>query len=335
MDKVYLSTVTPVYRGEDYLRELVRELAAVRDDLTQRDSPLQLLESIFADDGSVDGSAGVLRALQKEHAWVRVVTLSRNFGQHPATIAGVLHSAGDWIATLDEDLQHHPRDLVSLLLHAVTHGQDVVYACPVLGVHQSWYRDFGSRGFKALVGRLSGNPYVPLFSSFRMMRGSVARAAAAVAGHETYFDIALCWFTSRVGALPLRLQDQRFIDTGISGYHLHSLLRHARRMLASSQVRSLRFGGLLGLIAVTVSAVMLSVAILGKFLWPGTIAVRGWLSLFTVVLFFGGVTTLLIGFVLEHMTMLVLHAQGKPTFFVVDRSKDALLAPLIKEYTAS
>lgn len=59
-------------------------------------------------------------------------------------------------------------------------------------------------------------------------------------------------------------------------------------------------------------------------------AVRGWLSLFLSVLFFGGMTALLAGIAVEYLTMLLRLAQGKPTFFVVDRSKDRLLAPLVE-----
>src|ERR1043166_8574160 len=98
MEKVYLSTVTPVYRGAEFLRELVDALADIRADLAARHHPIELVESIFVDDDAVDDSAAVLEQLQQAHAWIRIVHLSRNFGQHGATIGGILHSSGDWVA---------------------------------------------------------------------------------------------------------------------------------------------------------------------------------------------------------------------------------------------
>jgi polyisoprenyl-phosphate glycosyltransferase len=334
MDRVYLSTVTPVYRGAAYLRELVAELEALREQLAGEDGPLQLLEAIFVDDGAVDESPGLLEQLQAARPWMKVIHLSRNFGQHPATIAGVLHSSGDWVATLDEDLQHHPRFLVPLLRQAAAHHQDVVYAHPEGAVHRTYFRNASSRLYKALVAWLSGNASIRKFNSFRMIRGSVARAAASVSTHDTYFDVVLTWFTNRLDSLVLPLVDLRSQagDQGApqSGYSLKSLLRHARRMLISSEIKPLRMGATIGTAALLASVVLSVVTLVLKLLRPEWIQVRGWTSLILAIAFFGGLSSLLIGIVLEYMSTLLLHAQGKPTFFVVDRSKDALLSPLVE-----
>src|SRR5262245_59447182 len=100
MNRVYLSTVTPVYRGERYLRELVGQLAAVKASFADEGLPIELIEAIFVDDGSTDGSAQMLAELKREHSWITVISLAKNFGQHPATIAGILHTSGDWVVTL-------------------------------------------------------------------------------------------------------------------------------------------------------------------------------------------------------------------------------------------
>jgi glycosyltransferase involved in cell wall biosynthesis len=330
MEKVLLSIVTPVYGGAVYLDDLVAAMDRVRDELEMEGEPLELGEAIFVDDGSTDGSATVLSRLQEQHAWIKIVTLSRNFGQHPATVAGILHSSGDWVATLDEDLQHPPAQLVPLLVHAVETGSDVAYARPVGGVHESAFRNASSRTYKLLVSRLAGNAHVRMFNSFRMMRGSVARAAAAVSTHDTYFDIALCWFTNRVNSLPMELKDPRRDRAGGSGYSLRSLLRHARRMLISSDVKLLRAGFLVGAGALATSLVASLSTLALWFFHPDLFELnRGWLSLFLAILFFGGLTALLVGIVLEYISTLLRLAQGHPTFFVVDRSRDRLLEPFI------
>ena len=114
VEKIRLSTVTPVYQGSDYLPDLVAELSALQARFAEQQMPIELIESIFVDDGSIDESSATLADLAGRYPWVRVVTLSRNYGQHSATIAGILHSSGDWVATLDEDLQHPPDRLPEL-----------------------------------------------------------------------------------------------------------------------------------------------------------------------------------------------------------------------------
>jgi glycosyltransferase involved in cell wall biosynthesis len=335
MDEVLLTTVTPVYQGADSLVELVEALVRVREQLEAQDLPLRLVESIFVDDGSSDGSGRVLAELAETYDWLHVVTLSRNFGQHPATSAGILHSSGDWVTTLDEDLQHPPSELLRLLARTLATNSDVAYAQPLGGVHGSVFRDASSRWVKRIIAKLSGDDHVAEFNSFRMMRGSVARAAAAVSTHDMYFDVALGWFTNRITTLSMDLRDPRPTAARGSGYGLRSLISHGRRMLMSSDIKALRVGATIGVTATLTSLVAGTIA-LG--LWivrpEDFVAVRGWLSLFLSILFFGGMTALLAGIAVEYLSMLLRLAQGKPTFFVVDRSKDPLLDPLVEQIGA-
>lgn len=330
MEKVYLSTVTPVYQGAAYLRALCAELAALKTALAEEGGPLELLEAIFVNDSAVDDSPEVLAELQAQYPWVKTVHLSRNFGQHPATVAGILHSSGDWVATLDEDLQHHPKHLIPLLVEAISRHHDVVYARAEGGVHKAFYRNASSRLYKSMVSWMVGNPGVRLFSSFRLMRGSIARAAASVSTHDTYFDVVLSWFTNRVGSRLFSLVDPR--PASKSGYNFGALLRHARRMLISSEIKPLRLGATIGMATLAASVVLAIVTIFVKIMYPESIQVRGWTSLILAIAFFGGLASLLIGIALEYLSALLVHAHGRPTFFVIDRSKDKLLAPLVAKY---
>ena len=325
MSDVFISVVIPVYAGEACLEELAGALEEVRAELDANRCPARLGEAVFVDDGSVDQSASVLRRLRESREWIHVVTLSRNFGQHPATIAGILYTSGDWVATIDEDLQHPPRDIPRLLRHAILNDLDIVYARADDPVHQSAVRDFGSRWTKWIVARLTGNRFVPLFNSFRMMRGSVARAAAAVCANDPYFDVAACWFTTRIGSLALELKDRRFIEGRGSGYTFRSLVRHAGRMLSSSELKFLRFGAALGLLALGGSLLISLVVLAIKIVRPEAIEARGWVSLVLLISFFGGLISLLAGVLLELVTALIIRAKGKPAFFTVDRSSDLTL----------
>lgn len=326
MEKLTVSTVTPVYAGNEYLPDLVAKIEQVRENWNSAHAPVELLEAIFVNDEAIDDSLDILKDLMAERPWIRIVNLSRNFGQHPATVAGILHTTGDWVVTLDEDLQHDPAHIERMLETSVYQQADVVFANPEQSVHQNPIRDWTSRGFKSLVARVTGNPHVREFNSFRLIRGVIGRAAASVCTSETYFDIAVCWFTNRVMSMSLPLKDMRFIKTGESGYNIYKLLGHARRMIVSSETKVLRTGALFGLLAMVMAILFGGKFLIDKLFYPETIPVVGWTSLFLALMLFGGLLAVLLGIALEYLTIIMLHSQGKPTFFIVDRSSDLMLA---------
>jgi len=117
-----------------------------------------------------------------------------------------------------------------------------------------------------------------------------------------------------------------------SGYSFRGLLHHARRMLISSEIKPLRLGATIGVLSLTASVVLSIVTVILKIAHPEWIEARGWTSLMLVIAFFGGLTSFLTGIALEYISALLLQAHGRPTFFVVDRSRDELLAPLIAKH---
>ena len=326
MEKLTVSTVTPVYAGKDYLPDLVAKIEEVRASWNMADAPIELLEAIFVNDAAIDDSLDILKELSADRPWIRIVSLSKNFGQHPATVAGILHSSGDWLVTLDEDLQHDPAYIERMLETSVNQQADVVFANPAQSVHQKPIRDWTSRGFKSLVARATGNPHVRDFNSFRLIRGVIGRAAASVCTSETYFDIAVCWFTDRVLSISLPLKDFRYIKSGNSSYTYSKLLSHARRMIVSSETKVLRTGALFGLLAMVLAILFGGNFLINKLFYPETIPVVGWTSLFLSLMLFGGLLAVLLGIALEYLTIIMLHSQGKPTFFIVDRASDHALA---------
>ena len=326
MQQIGLSVVVPVYSGEAYLERLVERIAAFREGWETADSRVRVAELIMVDDGAIDGSEALIDRLASEHDWIVPLHLSRNFGQHAATIAGILHSSGDWVATLDEDLQHPPERIEDLLREAVIHSADVVYGKPLSqAVHGKQWRDGSSRIVKRIMEWLTENPTLTMVNSFRVMRGPVARAAASVCTHNTFFDVALYWFTDRIKALPLELSDHRFKTHGESGYTFRKLALHAQRMLFSSQIRLLAVGTWIGLALFLGSFIAAIFLLLLRIFYPETIGVQGWTSLILAICLAAGMLAIMIGICLEYLSTLVLKAHGRPTFFTIDRSGDAAL----------
>src|SRR5437867_3493350 len=116
-----LSIVCPAYEEEEVLprfhAELCRVLARLKNDYD--------IEIIYVDDGSRDGTLAFLRTLAVSDSRVRYLSLSRNFGHQAALTAGLEHSSGDLVISLDSDLQHPP-ELIPILLDKWKEGHDIV-----------------------------------------------------------------------------------------------------------------------------------------------------------------------------------------------------------------
>ena len=322
---ITVSSVTPVFSGDRYLPELISKLAILRESWEAEGCPVRLVEALFVDDGAIDNSVDVLRELAIEHPWVRVISLSRNYGQHAATIAGICHTSSDWVVTLDEDLQHKP-DMINRLFECQTNsGADVVYANPKNPVHGDSWRDTTSRFVKRILAKMTATPQIKMFNSFRLIRGSIARAAASSSSSNTYFDIAVSWFTKSCESIEIELVDDRFIENRESGYGFVKLLRHARRLVVSSELDVASSGLILGFSAVIFASLLGLFSVVQKLFFPETVGLTGWTSLISVVTFFSGVIIALLCIALEYLNIIVLNNLGRPTFFTVDRSLDQSL----------
>jgi polyisoprenyl-phosphate glycosyltransferase len=324
--KIEISVIVPVYSGERYLEALLAEIVLLRHNWMSEGAPVALSELIFVEDAAIDGSSAVLGKISAAESWVTVLHMSRNYGQHPATIAGIMYSSGDWIVTMDEDMQHPPSAIPLLLKKAIDCHADVVYAKSHDGTHQSQFRDISSRLYKKAIEWLTGNRTVSNINSFRLIRGAIARCASSSCIHETYFDVALTWYTDRFESVEMQLRDERYISTGHSGYNLRKLLSHARRMLVSSNLKILRMAALLGFAIVCLSFSVSGLLVFLRLFSLYQVDARGWTSTLIVINMLGGTTIFLIGILLEYVSILVQRVHGRPLFFTIDRSSDEALS---------
>lgn len=117
---MHISVVIPVYNEEKSLEALYSELKEALDRL-----PSLKYEIIFVDDGSRDASGEKLKTLSVKDSRVKIITFTRNYGQTAAIVAGFDHASGDYVVTLDADLQNDPRD-IPVLLKKINEGFDLV-----------------------------------------------------------------------------------------------------------------------------------------------------------------------------------------------------------------
>jgi undecaprenyl-phosphate 4-deoxy-4-formamido-L-arabinose transferase len=314
-----VSVVVPVYQGEHTLEALVGEIAPLTlSQTTPGGRSFRVVELVLVHDGAVDRSADVTRELSSRHPFLRTIWLSRNYGQHPATLAGMASTVAGWVVTLDEDGQQDPRDIARMLDEALDHRARLVYARPTNPPPHGFLRNCLSDLAKWLSTRLLGNR-LGAFNSFRLIEGEVARGVAAYCGANVYLDVALSWVVGTARHCPLALRTERGRP---SGYTLRRLMGHFWQLVLTSGTLPLRFiaflGGISILFGVLISAIVFWQHVQHK------IPVQGWTSIFIVTCVFAGLILVSLGIIAEYLGVAVSMAMGKPAYLIVSRPAEDL-----------
>ncbi len=321
-DEHLISVVVPVFQGEAHLAAVLAELVPLTGHVVSpAGARFRVAEVLLVHDCGPDDSARVLRELESAHAFVRVIWLSRNFGQHAATLAGMSSSGGDWIVTLDEDGQHDPAYIATMLDAALLEQASVVYARPTNTAPHSGLRNATSRVSKRLVNVLSGGADASVFNSYRLVLGEVGRSVAAYSGAGVYLDVALGWVAGDVATAPVELRTEG--EGRRSGYSVRRLMSHFWRMVLTGGTRGLRLVSVLGLIFGLLGLGMAMFIVYRQLTAP--VPTEGWASLIVVVLISTGAILFSLGVIAEYVGVAVNMAMGKPLYLI---TKDPTEGPL-------
>jgi glycosyltransferase involved in cell wall biosynthesis len=313
-----VSVVIPVYRGELTLPGLVDEISRLREGAVTPDGrPFTVSEVVLVWDRGPGLSHECIRELADKHDWVRPVWLSRNFGQHPATLAGMASSGGEWIVTMDEDGQHDPAYIGAMLDTAYRERAQLVYASPTNAPPHGALRNAGSRSAKWLFKRLVGDSDLESFNSYRLILGEVGRSAAAYTGSGVYLDVALAWVVSDVAVCPMPMRTE---GRPASNYSFGRLVSHFGRLVVSSGTRPLALVSLIGLAFLAFGLVYSIWILVSRFL--GDVVPQGWTSTLVSILIVGGLTLFSLGVIAQYIRAATNMSLGKPLYVVVRDPSD-------------
>lgn len=313
-----ISVVIPIFQAEKTISSLVDEILNLAE-ITRSSGGNEFVvsEIILVHDNGPDNSDRVLRELEERIPIVRVVWLSRNFGQHAATMAGMTSTQFEWIATLDEDGQHNPQDIGFLLDSALDNNADIVYGKPKNPPPHGILRNMASRTAKLTLSAIFGSREALNFQSYRMVRGRVGRTVAAYAGAGVYLDVALSWVGNRTSTAPITLRQE---NGRRSGYSLRKLISHYLRMVISSGTRGLRLVSALGGILGVVGLVYAFIVIAERLSDPSQ--PQGWASIVTLVLLTSGAILFSIGIIAEYLGNLLEVSLGRPAYVITAGPSD-------------
>lgn len=303
-----LSVVIPCYRSEATLASVVEGvLGALAAPATAE--VVTAVEVILVVDRSPDGTAEVARSLARGHPVVRAVELQRNYGQHNALLAGVARAQYEVIVTMDDDLQHPPEEVVTLLGPLMAGEADLVYGVSPVEEH-GWWRSTASRTIKRTLA-LAGVPNALDVSAFRAFRTSLREGFVDVTDPYNSLDVLLSWSTTSVRRVAVRMERRA---AGTSTYTFRGLVRHAVNMVTGYSNLPLRAVAWLGgLTAAT--GVVLAAVVIWKFA-VGETTVAGYTTIGAMVAMFFGAQMLSLGVIGEYLGRMHTRSMGKPVYVV-------------------
>lgn len=318
-----LSVVVPVYQGERTLDALFDELRPLTSPFRTREGHEAVIaEVVLTYDNGPDRSDEVIRRLVEENSFAKAVWLSRNFGQHAATLAGIASSGGEWIVTLDEDGQHDPAYIGELLDTALREGAAVVYARATNEAPHGAIRNAASKSAKRVLEAVFGSLNASDFSSYRLVLGEVARSVAAYAGTGVYLDVALSWVSSKTVTAPVTLRTE---GERRSGYSYRRLLAHFVRMILTTGTRGLRIVTWLGILFAAGGVLFAIYLTIARFAW-GDVP-EGWTSQMVLTALATGAILVALGIIAEYLGVAVNSALGRPPYLII---RDPASGPLGK-----
>jgi dolichol-phosphate mannosyltransferase len=305
-----LSIVCPAYQEEEVLPLFHAGLAGALEPLG-RDFQIEI---VYVDDGSSDGTLGVLRRLAAQDPRVRYLSLSRNFGHQAALTAGLEHATGDVTVSLDSDLQHPPA-LIPALVERWRQGFDIVLTVREDTEEVGWFKRASSRWFYRLLAQVSDTEVRAAASDFRLLSRPALDALLRLREAHRFLRGMVNWLGFRVSAVPFRVAPRA---AGRSRYTLGRMLRLAADGMLSFSRAPLRlplfFGaGYLGLGLLHALALVVLTLAGRSFSWLGQGALLALLLL-------GGLLLCSVGVLGEYVGRIYEQVKQRPLYLVKEAS---------------
>lgn len=308
-----VSVVIPVYSGAATLSGLIKEIATLTETTqTPQGRDFRVDEVLLVWDRGPGGSDDAIRALEREYDWVRPVWLSRNYGQHAATLAGMTSSGGEWIVTLDEDGQMDPAFIGAMLDTAYEQQAQLVYGKPTNPPPHGAIRNAGSKLAKWFFVKFLADQDFEEFNSYRLVLGEVGRSVAAYTGTGVYLDVALSWVVADVATSPVTMREE---GRPKGGYNYSRLFSHFGRLVVSSGTKPLVFVTGIGIAFVILGAVAAIWVAYNALV--SSLPVNGWASMFVALMIVGGAVMMSLGIIAQYIGAATNMSLGKPLYVVV------------------
>lgn len=302
----HISIVSPVYRGEKMVAELVRRNVESVSTITND------YEIILVNDASPDNSWDEIVKQCAVNAKVKGINLSRNFGQHYAITAGLHYAKGDWVVVMDCDLQDRPEEIPNLFRKA-QEGFDIVYARRVIR-KDTFLKRLSSSLFYSIYNWLSGLNSDKAIANFGIYKHCVIEEYNNMPEKVRFFPSLIKYLGYKDTAINVEHAER---IEGKSSYNIYKLLKLSSDVIVSNSNKPLRMAVGVGLSMSALSFLLALYNIIAK--WVGIIVVPGYTTTIFSIWFVGGLLLLMMGILGLYIGKIFNQVKGRQIFIVKDK----------------
>ncbi|MEJ7671653.1 MAG: glycosyltransferase family 2 protein [Chitinophagaceae bacterium] len=266
-------------------------------------------ELIYVDDGSLDNTFLEIQQLSFENNNIKCISLSRNFGHQNALMAGLQHAKGDYIITMDGDLQHPP-SLIPLMIEKLKEGFDIVITKRSKNNNSGAIKNIFSNIFYRFINLISDTPIEANASDFRAFNKKVLSNVLLLKERELFLRGIFSWIGFKSTIIEFEALQRRH---GKTKYSFGKMTKLALKGITSFSFKPLRIAILIGTI---ISLAAFAFGIFALVSYYNGATVPGWSSTIIAIMFLGGSQLLAIGLLGEYIASLFIESKKRPLFLI-------------------
>ena len=306
MSKGKVSIVVPMYNEQESLEILYQELNRVTDTIKDYE-----FEYLFVNDGSKDNTLQEIQRLATADDRVRYVSFSRNFGKEAALYAGLSNADGDYIATMDADLQDPPSLLPQMLAMIESQDCDNVATRRVNGKGEPPIRSFFARCFYKLMRRLSNIDIADGARDYRLMSRAMVDSILSVSEYNRFSKGIFAWVGYETRWLEFENVER---SAGETKWSFWKLVRYSIDGIINFSNTPLQISSYLGMILTIVSFIAIIVEVIRALVFGDPVA--GWPSLVCIITFIGGIELFCMGIMGQYIAKTYMEVKHRPHYIV-------------------
>ena len=304
------SVVVPVYNSEHTLDELYGRLRKVFDETMKE--PFEL---ILVDDSSRDNSYEKMQMLHQKDPRVKIIQMAKNFGQHPALLCGFQYATGDYVITMDDDLQHPPEEIPKLAAVIKERSDVDVIIAKYEGRKHNVIRRLGTRfSVYATSKMLNKDPNLEI-TSFRLMRKFIVDAILQMNVRLPQIGNLLVQTSNRIINVTVHHDERKY---GKSGYTFRRLMRDLIYDITTHSALPLIIVRDIGIISFFAS-ILLGIFYLVRYFVYG-VSVEGFTTLVLLLVAYSGLSLLGIGVIGQYLMNILNESRKMPNY--IERRKE-------------
>ena len=299
------SCIVPCFNEEEVIPLYYEEMQKVRK---QEEGKIDF-EIIFIDDGSKDKTLEVIKKLSEQDECIHYVSFSRNFGKEAAMYAGFEHANGEYVVTMDVDLQDPPHLIPEMIRSIEEEGYDSVATRRVTRKGEPPIRSFFARRFYGLINKISDADIVDGARDFRMMKRDMVNAILSMPEYNRFTKGIFGWVGFKTKWIEFENVER---SAGETKWSFWKLFRDALEGIIAFSTVPLTIVSLIGVIVCIIAFLFLLFVVIRAAIFGDPVA--GWPSLICVISFLSGIQLLGIGVVGMYLSKTYLETKKRPIY---------------------